>query len=149
MGLTIFIIEKRRPDNRTVPENNQFNAIMTFCCAIDIQSLRLISSGFGGYESFSYEFSNDSAKAIAWASVINIFIEDIPQFTILILYKLQMGGFTFIPFVSLILCSCVLATSLERLFHAIDRGPCTGDCFKVRKRNTNQNEEDFQHEWEL
>ncbi|CAG8820523.1 35385_t:CDS:2, partial [Gigaspora margarita] len=68
---------------RTVPENTQFNAIITFCCAIDIQTLRLISSGFGGLEPFSYEFSNNSAKTIAWTSVINALIEDIPQFIIL------------------------------------------------------------------
>ncbi|RIB06229.1 hypothetical protein C2G38_532224 [Gigaspora rosea] len=147
MGLIIFIIERCRPDNRTVPENTQFNAIITFCCAIDIQTLRLISSGFGGLEPFNYEFSNNAMKTIAWTSVINAFIEDIPQLIILVLYT-QKNGFIFIPFASLILCTCVLATSLERLFYAIDNGPCTRDCFTIQRRNERENR-DFQRDWEL
>ncbi|CAG8681524.1 14434_t:CDS:2, partial [Cetraspora pellucida] len=131
-----------------VPENTQFVAIMTFCCAIDIQSLRLICSKFGGFDSFSSEFSQNAQKAIAWASVINIFIEDIPQFIIQIHYKTHTLGYSFVPFVSLILSCCVLATSLERLFYAVDRGPCTRDCFTFQRNHPiAQTEGNFARDW--
>ncbi|CAG8435534.1 9862_t:CDS:2 [Scutellospora calospora] len=137
LGLIIFIAERCR-EARPNPENTQFVAIMTFCSAIDIQSLRLISSKIFGLESFSVDFSPISTKIIAWISVVNIFIEDIPQFIIQVEYKKAVQGFTFIPFASLILSSIVLVCSLERLFYAIDTGPCTPcDCFNVKRLCSN------------
>ncbi|CAG8556028.1 1111_t:CDS:2, partial [Racocetra persica] len=141
--------ERGRPGNRAVPKNTQFVAIMTFCCAIDIQSLRLISSKFGGFESFSSEFSSDGEKIIAWTSVINILIEDIPQFIIQIQYKTMTSGYQFVPFASLILSCCVLATSLERLFYAVDRGPCTRDCFTFKRNQpiAQNDDNNFARDW--
>ncbi|CAG8678414.1 636_t:CDS:2, partial [Scutellospora calospora] len=74
-------------------------------------------SDFADAQLFKCKFSSSALKTIVIVGLINLIIEDIPQFIIQILYKANTTGFSVIPFISLVLSSLVLlSTIISRLY---------------------------------
>ncbi|CAG8763941.1 25780_t:CDS:2, partial [Gigaspora margarita] len=63
-------------------ENSNILAVLTILSGADIESLTLFCSMFGGYKIFSAPFSINAINWINYGSILNIFIEDLPQLII-------------------------------------------------------------------
>ncbi|CAJ0833143.1 17533_t:CDS:2, partial [Entrophospora sp. SA101] len=66
------------------------------------QCITILSSKAAGLKSFSAPFSPNSSSLIFWCSLLNFFIEDVPQFIIQVIYKYSIISYDLIPFLTLI-----------------------------------------------
>ena len=62
--------------------NGTAASLLTILSCTDIGALNVLKSNLAGFESFNAPFSRSAKSNIIWGSIVNIFIEDIPQFTI-------------------------------------------------------------------
>ncbi|CAJ0880955.1 6464_t:CDS:2, partial [Entrophospora sp. SA101] len=73
-----------------------------------------------GLKSFSAPFSPNSSSLIFWCSLLNFFIEDVPQFIIQVIYKYSIISYDLIPFLTLITSSVIIANNIiTRLYNII------------------------------
>ncbi|CAB5217332.1 unnamed protein product [Rhizophagus irregularis] len=77
-------------------------SIFTILASTDIEALSILHSNLAGFSSFNAPFSDDAKSKIFWGACLNIFIEDIPQVIIQILYKLYTVSYDIIPLLTLI-----------------------------------------------
>ncbi|CAG8510918.1 3471_t:CDS:2 [Funneliformis caledonium] len=89
-------------------EHHRFAAVITVFSAVNIQALKVVSSNFGGMDLYSARYSANGQRAIAWVGVLNFGFQDIPQLVILVKYWTMTEGYTFIPFINLILNFVIL-----------------------------------------
>ncbi|CAI2167768.1 17335_t:CDS:2 [Funneliformis geosporum] len=89
-------------------DHHRFAAVITVFSAINIQALKVVSSNFGGMDIYSARYSANVQRAIAWVGVLNFGFQDIPQLVILVKYWNLTEGYTFIPFMNLILNVVIL-----------------------------------------
>ena len=57
-------------------------SIFTMLGAVNIEMLSFLSSKFAGLEMFSVEYSKKAETLLFWLILLNLIIEDIPQFVI-------------------------------------------------------------------
>ncbi|GBC24435.1 uncharacterized protein OCT59_009094 [Rhizophagus irregularis] len=77
-------------------------SIFTILASADIETLSILHSNLAGFSFFNAPFSDDAKSKIFWGTCLNIFIEDIPQVIIQILYKLYTVSYDIIPLLTLI-----------------------------------------------
>ncbi|CAB4383299.1 unnamed protein product [Rhizophagus irregularis] len=77
-------------------------SIFTILASTDIEALSILYSNLAGFSSFNAPFSDDAKSKIFWGACLNIFIEDIPQVIIQILYKHYTITYDIIPLLTLI-----------------------------------------------
>ncbi|CAB4495910.1 unnamed protein product [Rhizophagus irregularis] len=77
-------------------------SIFTILASTDIEALSILYSNLAGFSSFNAPFSDDAKSKIFWGACLNIFIEDIPQAIIQILYKHYTITYDIIPLLTLI-----------------------------------------------
>ncbi|CAH1757826.1 11645_t:CDS:10, partial [Entrophospora sp. SA101] len=84
------------------------------------QCITILSSKAAGLKSFSAPFSPNSSSLIFWCSLLNFFIEDVPQFIIQVIYKYSIISYDLIPFLTLITSSVIIANNIiTRLYNII------------------------------
>lgn len=62
--------------------NGKFASPFTILAATDVEILELLNSQFAGFSAFNAPFSHETLKLIFWDNVLNIFVENVPQFII-------------------------------------------------------------------
>jgi len=77
-------------------------AIFTTISTSDVEAIYFLSSSFGGLEFLKAPFSDDAKWKIFWCSFINLFIKDIPQLVIQVIYFKSIIQYNIIPFLSLV-----------------------------------------------
>ncbi|CAI2172372.1 20074_t:CDS:2 [Funneliformis geosporum] len=88
--------------------------------ATNIEALNILSSKFAGLSIFSANYSEKIQILLFWCGLLNFIIEDIPQFIIQILYKIQIVSYNIISFLTLITSSLIITINiLNRLYNSI------------------------------
>ncbi|RUS26365.1 hypothetical protein BC938DRAFT_470867 [Jimgerdemannia flammicorona] len=103
-------------------ENPQITSIFTILAATDVETLRVLDSQIGGLKivGFNATFSIEAIKVMFIAGTLGFIFRDIPQFTIMIFYKMHNLHYTIIPFLTLITSGILVVVNLvDRLFRAI------------------------------
>ncbi|GET01021.1 hypothetical protein GLOIN_2v1619398 [Rhizophagus clarus] len=93
----------------------------TILSMLHIEILKLLTSNLLHLDLFNAPFNNTARKLLFTVGLINVFIEDIPQFVILILYFKGVGiNFTFIPLFTLFInFISLLSTAINRIYELI------------------------------
>ncbi|RHZ84117.1 hypothetical protein Glove_85g123 [Diversispora epigaea] len=95
--------------------------IFTVLSGADIEALSILHSNMAGFEFFNAPFSTKGKNSIFWASCLNIFVKDIPQVIIQILYKHSVVIYDIISLFALISsCLSLLINIVGRLFQTIN-----------------------------
>ncbi|CAG8506429.1 8152_t:CDS:10 [Diversispora eburnea] len=96
-------------------------SVFTVLSGADIETLSILYSNLAGFKFFQAPISIKGKKRIFWASCLTIFIEDIPQLIIQILYQQRVVTYDIIPFLALVSsCHILLINIIFRLFQAIN-----------------------------
>ncbi|CAG8572251.1 7568_t:CDS:10 [Diversispora eburnea] len=116
-------------------------SIFTILSSADIETLRILYSNLAGFKFFQAPISTKGKNRIFWASCITIFIEDIPQVIIQLVYHFSVVTYDDIIPILALASSCLnlLTNFIGRLFQAINN--CRHGTLEYE--NT-QNREDFQ-----
>ncbi|RIA95185.1 hypothetical protein C1645_817031 [Glomus cerebriforme] len=93
-------------------ENSQPAAIVTILCGGDIAVLNLLSSNLAGFELFNAPLSKRAEKIIYYGTVLNTFLEDVPQLIIQIIYQYKTISYDVIPLISLTTGSIILLSTI-------------------------------------
>ncbi|CAG8615136.1 13320_t:CDS:2, partial [Ambispora leptoticha] len=110
--------------------NTRITTIVTIVSGADIDALRIIGSQFAGLKIFSAPFSIKATGWIFAGSFITLFIEDIPQFIIQVIYKKNTIVYDIIPFLTLVTSSIILINNLIfRTYHAFQYRDLYRDIF--------------------
>ncbi|CAI2167056.1 12384_t:CDS:2 [Funneliformis geosporum] len=118
---TLYILLKEHFTNEQfrvwLVSNTKVVPILTILASADIAMLNIINSNLAGLSCFQVPISKDAEIQIFWGRFANIFIEDIPQFVIRVIY-LKRNSIVYdpIPIFSLI------SVGLSILFSLIGRG---------------------------
>ncbi|CAJ0827534.1 4452_t:CDS:2 [Entrophospora sp. SA101] len=119
LALTIIINQSRKKNNLEfkawLRSHTGFASAMTILSMLNIEALRILNSNFLDKEIFSANFNRKALKLIIIGGLINMFIEDIPQLVILIIYKHGRNELEFIPFLTLVSSSILLLTHEKTL----------------------------------
>ncbi|KAF0521127.1 hypothetical protein F8M41_015918 [Gigaspora margarita] len=99
---------------------NKYKSIVsafTICSSADISLFEFLTSKFASFEIFNAPISDFTICWIYWGTIINIFIKNIPQLVIQILYYIFTVKYEAIPFLTLITGSiALLNTIILKLF---------------------------------
>ncbi|RIA99455.1 hypothetical protein C1645_811489 [Glomus cerebriforme] len=117
----IFITECMENKNylNWFKENSQPAAIITILCGGDITALKLLSSHLAGFELFNAPLSKKAEKYIYYGGILNIFLEDLPQLIIQIIYNNKTITYDIIPLISLTTGSIILSSTILGHFYDI------------------------------
>ncbi|GBB89290.1 hypothetical protein RclHR1_00160006 [Rhizophagus clarus] len=123
--LALYIILKERYTNerfsKWLMHHTKLVSMFTILSSADVAILNMISSRLANLPYFSAPVSKDAEIKIFWGSFANIFIEDVPQFIIRVMY-LQRNSIVYdpIPIFSLISAGVSIIFSLiGRTFDAL------------------------------
>ncbi|CAG8569368.1 2329_t:CDS:10 [Paraglomus occultum] len=92
--------------------NVRITSIFTLLASADIEVITCLGSKFAGWQMFSAPLSKKAVNYVFWGSTLNLFIEDIPQLVIQVLYRYLTVSYDIIPFLSLIMSSIVLTFNI-------------------------------------
>ncbi|CAI2167758.1 16966_t:CDS:2 [Funneliformis geosporum] len=121
MIFTLFIILKEQSTNKDFQNwfmsNTKYVAILTILSSANVGLLNIITSQIGGLSHFDAPLSEEAKVLIFWGSLVNIFIEDVPQFITRIIF-LQYNSVIYdpVPVLSLI------SAGISIIFGLICRG---------------------------
>ncbi|KAG9301896.1 hypothetical protein G9A89_004576 [Geosiphon pyriformis] len=123
-GLAVYILVNEIKRNKNCvdwfQEYTKPAAMITLTSAANIESLKLLSSRFAGLKIFSLPLSPTAIQLIFWGGFINLFLEDIPQLIIQILYYNWSISYDIIPFLSLVTAVLsVLCNIIGRIYYLI------------------------------
>ncbi|RGB32297.1 hypothetical protein C1646_707122 [Rhizophagus diaphanus] len=98
-------------------------SVFTVLAGADIEALNILHSNLAGFPFFRAPFSDEAKSKIFWGACINIFIEDIPQVIIQILYRKYTVSYdNIIPLLTLISSAVNLTINIiGRLYQATNR----------------------------
>ncbi|CAG8693719.1 5806_t:CDS:2, partial [Ambispora leptoticha] len=100
--------------------NVKFVPAFTVLAAADIEALNILGSRLAGLNAFSAPFSEKAMAWIFWASTFNMFIEDLPQLIIQVLYQRNTVSYDIIPLLTLITSALMLSINvLGRVYQII------------------------------
>ncbi|CAG8659192.1 3117_t:CDS:2, partial [Funneliformis mosseae] len=111
LAFYIFIFETRKNPKFSdwFRENSKLAAIITLFSSGNIELLHLLDSNYAGYKLFSAPFSSKAIRWIFWGGFSNIFIEDLPQLIIQIIYVVSPNtGYNIFALSALITGSVIL-----------------------------------------
>ncbi|GBB88966.1 hypothetical protein RclHR1_01560002 [Rhizophagus clarus] len=124
MALAFLIIAKENRRKEFLlwfTENNKLTSIFTILAGINIEMLSILHSNFAGFSNFQAPFSDYAKSAIFWIAVSNIFIEDIPQFVIQVLFRTRSISYDFIPIFTLVSSAITLGINIiSHLYQSIN-----------------------------
>ncbi|GBB87645.1 hypothetical protein RclHR1_01410028 [Rhizophagus clarus] len=101
-------------------KNTKLASAFTILAGADIEILSLLHSNLAGFEVFNAPLSESAKHKIFWGSLLNIFIEDVPQLIIQILYRNYSIKYDIIPILNLISSAINLTVNIVgRLYQAI------------------------------
>ncbi|CAG8525342.1 13012_t:CDS:2 [Funneliformis mosseae] len=125
LGLAFTIITRENLTeefSKWSKNNTKVVAIFTLLAGADIEILNVLESKFAGYEIFNAKFSNSASNIIFWGACLNIFIEDIPQVVVQIIYNFDVVHYNIIPLLTL-LSSCLNLTVniIGRVYNALHK----------------------------
>ncbi|RHZ80956.1 hypothetical protein Glove_130g40 [Diversispora epigaea] len=136
-------------ENKSVTFMNWFTqhgkiaSLFTILSGFDIEALSILYSNMAGFEFFQAPFSIKGKSKIFCASCLNIFIEDIPQVIIQILYYYSVVTYDIIPLLALYSsCFNLLINIVARLFQAINFYRY-GSLEYISSHSQNKDEDDF------
>ncbi|RIA85737.1 hypothetical protein C1645_808122, partial [Glomus cerebriforme] len=114
MALNIFIIEITQSQSFVAwfVQYPALSSIFTLLAAVDIQVLETLSSGLFGLKIFSAPITPRSKKYMLWVSIANVFIEDVPQLIIQILYYQHVVTYDINPSIGLITNGLIITNKL-------------------------------------
>ncbi|RHZ82310.1 hypothetical protein Glove_109g321 [Diversispora epigaea] len=93
----------------------------TVLSSADIETLSILYSNAAGFKFFQAPISIKGKNRIFWASCLTIFVEDIPQLIIQLLYHFSVVTYDIIPLLTLVSsCLSLLINIIGRLFQAIN-----------------------------
>ncbi|RHZ77774.1 hypothetical protein Glove_173g63 [Diversispora epigaea] len=96
-------------------------SLFTVLSSADIETLSILHSNIAGFEFFQAPISIKGKNRIFRASCLTIFVEDIPQVIIQILYQQSVVAYDIIPLFTLVSsCLSLLINIVGRLFQAIN-----------------------------
>ncbi|CAJ0639048.1 9132_t:CDS:2 [Entrophospora sp. SA101] len=84
-------------------------SIFTVLAGADIDALTILQSNLAGFAAFNAPFSNDAITKIFWGACANIFLEDLPQVIVQVLYQQKTVSYDIVPLLTLI-SSCLNLT---------------------------------------
>jgi hypothetical protein len=122
------------------------SSAFTLFSAVDARVLNILSSDLFGLKIFSAPLTQRSRKIMFYGSILNIFIEDVPQLMIQILYNQRVVTFDLVPTFAIISGGLVIVNKLIlSLYHLIirwqhQRRSNFGN-FNVEQDNNNAEEE--------
>ncbi|RHZ49464.1 hypothetical protein Glove_520g8 [Diversispora epigaea] len=112
-------------------------SLFTVLSGADIEALSILYSNVAGLKFFKAPFSPEGKGRIFWGSCLNIFLEDIPQMIIQILYLNRVVTYDIIPLLALVSsCLNLLINIVGRLFQTIN-------LCRFGKKIWEQNQEEF------
>ncbi|GBC39032.2 hypothetical protein GLOIN_2v1876581 [Rhizophagus irregularis DAOM 181602=DAOM 197198] len=120
MASSFLIIAKENTRNEFLSwftENNRLASIFTILAGIDIELLSVLHSNLAGFKYFQAPFSDSAKSIIFWVAFTNIFVEDIPQFIIQILFRMKSITFDIIPIITLISSAITLTINIISRSH--------------------------------
>ena len=65
-------------------QNVRVASLLTLLAGADVEVVTLLGSKFSGLKMFSAPLSKTALNQVFWGSILNLFIEDIPQLIILV-----------------------------------------------------------------
>ncbi|RIA85801.1 hypothetical protein C1645_830244 [Glomus cerebriforme] len=92
--------------------NSTIISICSVMSGADIGVLHILSSNFAGLSIFTAPYSEQAEKYIFWYELIGFCLEDIPQFTVQIIFKSSRVEYTIIPALTLISSSLMLLNNI-------------------------------------
>ncbi|CAG8597066.1 1189_t:CDS:2, partial [Diversispora eburnea] len=121
-------------------QNEKVASVFTVLSSADIETLSILHSNMAGFKFFQAPFSTKGKNRIFWASCLAIFVEDIPQVIIQLIYYFRVVTYDIIPLLSLVSsCLSLLINIIGRLFQAINT--CRPGILKC---DSSQNQDDFE-----
>ncbi|CAB4376640.1 unnamed protein product [Rhizophagus irregularis] len=120
LASSFLIIAKENTRNEFLSwftENNKLASIFIILAGIDIDILSVLYSNLAGFKYFQAPLSDSTKSIIFWIAFINIFIEDIPQFVIQILFKRRSITYDIIPIITLISSAITLTINIISRSH--------------------------------
>ncbi|GES87200.1 hypothetical protein GLOIN_2v1733126 [Rhizophagus clarus] len=92
--------------------NHAIASTFTVLASTEVEVLSVLNSRAGGFKVLQAPWSNWADRMIFMGSAVGFVIEDVPQFIIQVIYKLNTASYSIIPFLTLVTSSLVI-------FHAI------------------------------
>jgi hypothetical protein len=139
LAINIFVSEMSTNPlfSKWVKESLALSSMCTLFSAIDIQILNTLSSDLFGLKIFSIPLTQRSKKIMLWGSIINIFIEDIPQIIIQGLYYNSVITYDLIPSLAIASGGLIILNKLIlRSYHVLIRWIHRRD--KINEYNKNR-----------
>ncbi|PKY61970.1 hypothetical protein RhiirA4_432189, partial [Rhizophagus irregularis] len=139
LAINIFVSEMATNPlfSKWVKESLALSSMCTLFSAIDIQILNTLSSDLFGLKIFSIPLTQRSKKIMLWGSIINIFIEDVPQIIIQGLYYNSVITYDLIPSLAIASGGLIILNKLIlRSYHALIRWIHRRD--KINEYNKNR-----------
>ncbi|CAG8463653.1 8895_t:CDS:10 [Paraglomus occultum] len=93
-------------------QNVRITSVLTLIASADVEAITFLGSKFAGWQMFSAPLSKTALNYVFWVSTLNLFIEDIPQLVIQILYRHLTVSYDIIPFLSLVMSSIILTSNI-------------------------------------
>ncbi|CAG8457896.1 6808_t:CDS:10 [Diversispora eburnea] len=122
-------------------QHGKVASVFTVLAGADIEALSILYSNMAGFEFFRAPFSKIGKERIFWASCLNIFLEDIPQVIIQILYQQSVVTYDIIPILTLVSsCLNLLINIVGRLYQAINL--CRHGTLEYVSPQSQENQED-------
>ncbi|RHZ49462.1 hypothetical protein Glove_520g12 [Diversispora epigaea] len=117
----IFEENKSKPFMKWFTQYGKVVSLFTVLSGADIEALSILYSNVAGFEFFKAPFSIEGKGRIFGGSCLNIFLEDIPQMIIQILYLNSVVTYDIIPLLALVSsCLNLLINIVGRLFQTIN-----------------------------
>ncbi|CAG8560772.1 2127_t:CDS:10 [Diversispora eburnea] len=102
--------------------NTATTSVFTVLGSTEVEVLIILSSRIGGIKTLQAPWSERANKKIFLGSLVGFFIEDIPQFIIQILYRMNTANYGYIPFLTFVTSSLVILHSIiNKVYLAIAR----------------------------
>ncbi|RHZ82447.1 hypothetical protein Glove_109g282 [Diversispora epigaea] len=114
--------------------------VFTILSSANIETLSILHSNLAGFKFFQAPISTKGINKIFWAACLTIFVEDMPQLVIQVLYYHSVVTYDIIPLLALFSsCLSLLINIIGRLFQAINS--CRHGTLEYERT---QNQDDFQ-----
>ncbi|RIA95824.1 hypothetical protein C1645_756448 [Glomus cerebriforme] len=106
----IIIIETMQNENflHWFQLNNAVASTFTVLASTEVEVLSLLNSRAGGFKVLQAPWSSWADRMIFMGSAVGFVIEDVPQFIIQVIYKLNTASYSIIPFLTLLTSSLVI-----------------------------------------
>ncbi|CAG8595015.1 12_t:CDS:2 [Diversispora eburnea] len=102
-------------------QNEKLASVFTVLSSADIEALSILHSNIAGLKCFQAPISTKGKNRIFWASCLTVFVEDIPQLIIQLIYYYNVITYDIIPLLALVSsCLSLLINIIGKLFQAIN-----------------------------